>query len=426
MQLRFLLLRFFVAGLLLIAAQANAVTRPNIILPEVGLRAEQLGIVINENDPLSLQIGKYYQRQRNIPGKNVVYVDFDPARSVVEPGRFAVMQRKLERTLPESVQALALTWAAPYRVGCMSISSAFSFGFNHRYCAKGCKRTAPSPYAGYKGSEPYTDLGIRPTMLIAATNFEDAKALIDRGVASDGLAVVNEMVKPQAYLVATSDTNRSVRERFFPSIDQRLGDHIAVNIRKTEAIKNESDVMFYFTGDESIAGIDSNEYLPGAIADHLTSAGGKLTDSSQMSAIEWLRGGATGSYGTVVEPCNFVEKFPHPGSAMQAYLSGATLIEAYWQSVLMPGQGVFIGEPLAAPYRGYRLKIRAEGLELVSPQLAPGFYRLLAADSAEGAFYLLRSGLKIDQYQRSILIEPPYRKWYKIEKLLDVVSPAAM
>jgi hypothetical protein len=27
------------------------------------------------------------------------------------------------------------------------------------------------------------------------------------------------------------------------------------------------------------------------------------------------------------------------------------LIEAYWKSVQMPGQGLFVGEPLAAPYR---------------------------------------------------------------------------
>ena len=29
------------------------------------------------------------------------------------------------------------------------------------------------------------DFGIRPTMAIAANNFEEAKALIDRGIASD-------------------------------------------------------------------------------------------------------------------------------------------------------------------------------------------------------------------------------------------------
>jgi hypothetical protein len=32
------------------------------------------------------------------------------------------------------------------------------------------------------------------------------------------------------------------------------------------------------------------------------------------------------------------------------YLKGDTLLEAYWKSVAMPGQGLFIGEPLARPY----------------------------------------------------------------------------
>jgi len=32
------------------------------------------------------------------------------------------------------------------------------------------------------------------------------------------------------------------------------------------------------------------------------------------------------------------------------------LIDAYWESVRMPGQGIFIGEPLARPFGGYRLR----------------------------------------------------------------------
>jgi hypothetical protein len=35
---------------------------------------------------------------------------------------------------------------------------------------------------------------------------------------------------------------------------------------------------------------------------------------------------------------------------MLHYASGATAIEAYWKSVAWPGEGVFIGEPLASPF----------------------------------------------------------------------------
>ena len=91
-------------------------------------------------------------------------------------------------------------------------------------------------------------------------------------------------------------------------------------------------------------------FRPGAVADHLTSAGGILEGATQMPITEWLGQGATASYGTVSEPCNHRGKFPSPGIFLDHYLRGDTLLEAYWKSVAMPGQGLFIGEPLARPY----------------------------------------------------------------------------
>jgi uncharacterized protein (TIGR03790 family) len=75
-----------------------------------------------------------------------------------------------------------------------------------------------------------------------------------------------------------------------------------------------------------------------------------MFESGQMSSMRWLEAGATGSYGTVVEPCNIVQKFPNLPVVFNHYLQGETLIESYWKSMQMPGQGIFIGEPLAAPF----------------------------------------------------------------------------
>ncbi len=90
-----------------------------------------------------------------------------------------------------------------------------------------------------------------------------------------------------------------------------------------------------------------------------------------MSSLRWLEAGATGSYGTVTEPCNFPGKFPHPGLVMKWYFRGDTLIEAYWKSVAMPGEGLFIGEPLAAPYAGHRLYRQGGTLVLETRVLRP-------------------------------------------------------
>lgn len=56
------------------------------------------------------------------------------------------------------------------------------------------------------------------------------------------------------------------------------------------------------------------------------------------------------------------------------------LIEAYWKSVAMPGQGIFIGEPLANPYGGGKVSFNNGVLTLRTYTLAPGFYALLGAD----------------------------------------------
>jgi hypothetical protein len=69
-----------------------------------------------------------------------------------------------------------------------------------------------------------------------------------------------------------------------------------------------------------------------------------------MSSLRWLEAGATGSYGTVAEPCNLPDKFPSPGIVIKHYLQGEPLVEAYWKGVAMPGEGIFIGEPLARPF----------------------------------------------------------------------------
>jgi len=51
----------------------------------------------------------------------------------------------------------------------------------------------------------------------------------------------------------------------------------------------------------------------------------------------------------VVEPCNYLQKFPDP-IAYFYQQRGFCLAEAYYQSLQNPYQGVFVGEPLSAPW----------------------------------------------------------------------------
>ena len=95
----------------------------------------------------------------------------------------------------------------------------------------------------------------------------------------------------------------------------------------------------------------TNTHLPGAVADHLTNLSAAFGGASgQTQATDWLKAGATASYGTVTEPCNYTEKFPRASVLVRQYQRGQTLIEAYWKSVQWPGEGLFVGEPLAKPW----------------------------------------------------------------------------
>jgi len=318
---------------------------------------QTLDIQVNVNDPESLKIAKYYQQARLIPESNIIYLSFRNNVNSLTEAEFLQIESQLKMKVTSNIQAYALAWRKPWRVDCMSITSAFSLGFSKEYCATECNLTKPVGYFNSRSTQPYTDFKIRPSMMLSANSVFAVKQLIDRGVAAD-------YARPDAsaYLVSTGDKQRNVRALYYPQIKKILGKLLNIEVVQADAIKNKQDVMFYFTGQDKVKFISTNNYLPGAIADHLTSAGGVLFNGSQMSVLDWVDAGVSGTYGTVVEPCNFKQKFPNPGIVMQKYMSGRSLIEAYWKSVQMPGQGVFVGEPLASPYKGckYRLGVQGE------------------------------------------------------------------
>lgn len=312
-------------------------------------------MVINTNDPLSVRIGEYYAAQRRLSFQNILRIELPTGRSVISRQEFEGLKRQVDRKAMPIVQAFALTWTSPYRVECMSITSAFAFGFDPDFCEPGCGPTRASRYYNSRGLMPFAEHGLRPTMLIAASSFEQAKALIDRGVRSDG-----SFPAGAAYFLSTSDSARNVRSTLFLNAKRRIDGRVPVNILKQETLAQVNDILFYFTGRKAVDRLETLHFVPGAIADHLTSSGGRIAepDGDQMSALRWLEAGATGSYGTVVEPCNLPQKFPNPAVVADHYLAGETLIEAYWKSVAMPGQGLFVGEPLAAPFRSRRANSR--------------------------------------------------------------------
>ncbi len=390
---------------------ANA-QKPQVELPSYGINSQNLAVIVKRGDLLSAQTAEYYQQQRHIPIEHIYTVDL-PDTGSMGAAQFKTMYTTLMAQMSDEIQGLLLTWQKPYRVGTMSVTSAFSFGFDAKYgqaYGKGCRPTENSPYFNSFSTHPWQELGMRPSMLLTGRNFPEIKRLIDRGVASDG-----KMPMGSAYLVRTSDRARSSRAGAFKLLADKwtYNDELRVEyIDRSEKdapdyLQGMKDVMLYQTGGANIPFINDNTYLPGAIADHLTSVGGAgLSAKGQMKAFRWLEAGATASYGAVIEPCNFPAKFPNPIFILPHYLAGETVLESYWKSVKQPGEGLFVGEPLARPF-GYNKLLYTDKTVLIKSRLLKPLrpYQVFAWDKQSEKYKRIKAKIGVEKDARNVVIQ---------------------
>jgi uncharacterized protein (TIGR03790 family) len=308
------------------------------------LTADRLGVIYDGANPASVRVAAYYAAQRRIPAANLVGLSL-PDKPTISRSELARLRGEVLGKMPSSVESLLLVWSRPYAAECMSITTAFAAGYRADFCEPGCGRTGLNPLFDSQDWLPADTAGWLPAMLLPSQDEALAKAVIDRGVRSD-----DTRPSGNVYLVRTQDAVRNVRAAGYADAEALIARRVHVLEETAPTQAALPDAIGYFTGAERVAELHQITFRPGAVADHLTSTGGALQGSSQMSALEWLRQGATASYGTVTEPCNHLGKFPSPAVFFDHYLRGESLLEAYWKSVAMPGQGLFIGEPLARPY----------------------------------------------------------------------------
>jgi len=315
------------------------------------LTAKDVAVVINTLDPYSVAVGEYYAQARGLSARQVLRLAL-PVKPTLTPEEFEVFQATLTAELGPDIQALALAWRQPYAVSCNAITGALALGFDPGLCQRSCEPSRASPYFDKASAKPFSDFRMRLSMLLAASDVAGGKRLIDRGVAADRSLGWRGAPPVQAHFLSTHDRIRSVRAYDFPPAGLLRSQGVALLPAVADRLGDEARrVLIYQTGLFRVAGLEHIDWVPGALADHLTSYGGQLQgQSGQMSAMAWIDSGATASHGAVTEPCSHRQKFPHPQVLLLQYIQGATAIEAYWKSVAWPQQSLFVGEPLAAPF----------------------------------------------------------------------------
>ena len=334
-------------------------------------------VVVNAHSSNSVQLGNYYCEQRLVPPQNLLWLTnwtggfvewsrTDFSNSLYNPLRSALVAR----SLTNQIDYVMLSMDFPYRVyqgggasGTNGTTSALFYGFKADgpgFDPASCSLPNATSNA-YAGSElPFRSLSQFSTntntflvTMITASNLAQAKLIVDRGVASD-----SSFPTQSVYLAKSVDFLRNCRYKLFDNaiFNTRLRGDYTVQRINTNPFGVSGTLLGYQNGWGAKFFIPPDSFVPGAMMDLLTSFEGLIFEgNTQETALEILQAGATGTYGTVVEPCIYVGnqiyfgKFATPQNYF--YQSrGFSLAECYYQSLTNPYQGIIVGEPLAAPF----------------------------------------------------------------------------
>lgn len=181
----------------------------------------------------------------------------------------------------------------------------------------------------------------------AGTSLKEAIAALKRSASAD-------FTHPSGtfYFTITGDVRSTTRKwGFLPATELLREMGFGAAMVRDALPKNRNDVLGAQTGTASFNWRSSgSKFLPGAIADNLTSLGGVMTrGSSQTKLTEFIKNGAAGSSGAVTEPYALQDKFPLPLMYVH-YARGASLAEAFYSSVSGPYQLLIVGDPVCQPF----------------------------------------------------------------------------
>ena len=167
-------------------------------------------------------------------------------------------------------------------------------------------------------------------------------------------SVAADFTKPSGvfYFSSTKDVRSRTRKPKFRMAMETLQDlGYRAEIIESVLPKNKDDILGLTTGKANFDFSKSgSRIMPGAICENLTSFGGRLgIIGGQTKLSEFLRFGAAGSMGTVVEPYAVPVKFPSPMIHVH-YARGCSLAESFYQSIHGPFQTLIVGDALCQPF----------------------------------------------------------------------------
>ncbi|MCX7590530.1 MAG: hypothetical protein N2255_02770 [Kiritimatiellae bacterium] len=162
------------------------------------------------------------------------------------------------------------------------------------------------------------------------------------------------------YLVTNNDIRSTCRAWQYPATVRELASMGIRAFVTSELPTDDRGIIGLMIGAATVEPEGIKSYLPGCMAEHLTSGAAIFDAREQTKVSAWIRAGVTASAGTVTEPLSIWTKFPHARFFVH-YAAGCTMIESFYQAVRCPLQLLLVGDPLATPWAP-RGKLAVEGM----------------------------------------------------------------
>ena len=342
-------------------------------------------LIVNPQSAESMYVANYYRNARNLPESNLLYMAGDAASynawtSVQLPGFTGNL---VQTRVNDHIDYVIVTPGHEFRVfapglvsdGCFPVSnfavgSLYTMAFiknevlgglpsqhpNHYFSANTADPRAFSSAVAWLGGAPSTSgtarryyIGAMLGSLAEAGNtVPELLAMIDRSVAADGTRPPGVFY----FMDNAADPARNVRAPQYSTAATLLaGLGQTAQVLPGVLPPSGSTALGVMAGAASPDIAGSGVILqPGAFADHLTSFAGALFNTGQTPMSHWTRLGASGTAGTVEEPCNYLGKFPNP-RVHAFYAQGLSIGEAYLRSMqFVPFQNLLYGDPLTRAF----------------------------------------------------------------------------
>jgi len=367
---------------------------------------ENVVVVVNENSWASKTVANHFIQLRRIPSSNVVHIDWDRGVESTDVETFRnkilgpILATIAGRHLDSQIDYIIYSVDFPYEIRIEkdlkgqqvpkqltpagSINSLTFFwewvmARNPSYVrldANGYFRADNSGVPPSRGFRSWYGWDTKGNLLEAGGNHFVLSTVL--GVVSGRGNSVNEVIeclrrgaaadatvpKGTIYFARNDNVRSTVRHDKFDSAAnalEQLG--VRAEVIEAETPRRKPDVQGAMLGTTTVSwGRSGSTIQPGAICEHFTSFGGMLRENaSQTPLSEFIRFGATGTSGTVIEPYAIDLKFPSPFMQVH-YARGCSLAEAFYQSVAGPYQLLIVGDPLCRPWAAVPL-VQCDGLE---------------------------------------------------------------